>query len=98
MTRAGEVSEATGVAAAASAVDAGVVGERGDVVRVVVNGQPRALPAGQTLADLLRAHDLDPRLVVVERNRVILRDRDAFATVVLADGDEIELVHFVGGG
>ena len=90
MTRAGEVSAATGVAATADAGD--------DVVRVVVNGQPRAMPAGRTLADLLHAHDLDPRLVVVERNRVILRDRDAFATLVLADGDEIELVHFVGGG
>ena len=67
-------------------------------MRVVVNGQPRALRAGQTLADLLRAHDLDPRLVVVERNREILRDRDAFASLALADGDEIELVHFVGGG
>lgn len=68
------------------------------VVRVVVNGQPRTLPAGQTLADLLRAHDLDPRLVVVERNREILRDRDAFASLALEDGDELELVHFVGGG
>ena len=67
------------------------------VVRVV-NGQPRTLSAGQTLADLLRAHDLDPRLVVVERNREILRDRDAFASLALEDGDELELVHFVGGG
>src|SRR5512133_181369 len=73
-------------------------GEPAGVVRVTVNGQARTLPAGHTLSDLLRAHDLDPRLVVVERNRVILRDRDAFATVVLADGDEIELVHCVGGG
>jgi thiamine biosynthesis protein ThiS len=94
MTRAGEVSEATGVAAPAAA-DANASGR---VVRVVVNGQPRTMAAGRTLADLLREHDLDPRLVVVERNRVILRDRDAFATLVLADGDEIELVHFVGGG
>jgi len=94
MRRAGEVSEATGVAAAPTA-DAG---DAGRVVRVVVNGQAREMAAGRTLADLLREHDLDPRLVVVERNRVILRDRDAFATLVLADGDEIELVHFVGGG
>ena len=73
-------------------------GGRGATVRVVVNGEPRALPAGQTLADLLRAHDLDPRLVVVERNREILRDRAAFATLALEDGDALELVHFVGGG
>jgi thiamine biosynthesis protein ThiS len=68
------------------------------VVRVTVNGQARTLPAGHTLSDLLRAHDLDPRLVVVERNREILRDRDAFTSLALADGDELELVHFVGGG
>jgi thiazole synthase len=92
MTRAGT----TGTAAAATEARQGTDGA--SVVRVVVNGQPRTLPAGQTLADLLRAHDLDPRLVVVERNREILRDRDAFASLALEDGDELELVHFVGGG
>lgn len=93
MTRAG----ATGTAAAETEARRGTDGAS-SVVRVVVNGQPRTLPAGQTLADLLRAHDLDPRLVVVERNREILRDRDAFASLALEDGDELELVHFVGGG
>ena len=82
--------------AAPRAADGSASGGR--VVRVTVNGEPRTLPAGQTLAALLRAHDLDPRLVVVERNRVILRDRDAFASLALEEGDELELVHFVGGG
>jgi thiamine biosynthesis protein ThiS len=36
--------------------------------------------------------------VVVERNRTILRDRDALHAVALAEGDRIEIVHFVGGG
>ena len=86
-------------AAAAAETEARPDAERrGQVVRVVVNGEPRELAAGQTLADLLRAHDLDPRLVVVERNREILRDRAAFASLALEDGDELELVHFVGGG
>ena len=67
-------------------------------VAVTVNGERRTLAAGTTLADLLRAHDLDPRLVVVEHNRAILRDRSAFPSLVLADGDALELVHFVGGG
>jgi thiamine biosynthesis protein ThiS len=67
-------------------------------MQVTVNGERRALPAGTTLADLLRAHDLDPRLVVVERNRAILRDRASFASLALDDGDVLELVHFVGGG
>ena len=65
---------------------------------VTVNGEPRALPAGSSVADLLALHGLDPRLVVVEHNRVILRDRDALGNVVLRDGDVVELVPFVGGG
>lgn len=67
-------------------------------VAVIVNGEWRTLAAGTTLSDLLRAHDLDPRLVVVEHNRVILRDRSAFPSLVLREGDALELVHFVGGG
>ena len=37
-------------------------------------------------------------MVVVEHNRTILRDRDAYASLALADGDVLEIVHFVGGG
>jgi len=69
-----------------------------DVVAIVVNGDPREIPAGSTVASLLAALELNPRLVVVERNREILRDRDAFARVELVAGDTIEIVHFVGGG
>lgn len=65
---------------------------------VVVNGDPREVPAGSTVTSLLASLDLNPRLVVVERNRVILRDRDAFPQVELASGDTLEIVHFVGGG
>jgi sulfur carrier protein len=68
------------------------------VIEATVNGERRELRDGSTLADLLALHGLDPRLVVVEHNRTILRDRDALATVRLADGDVVELVHFVGGG
>ncbi len=67
-------------------------------IALTVNGEPRTLPPGTTIAALLASHDLDPRLVVVERNGTIERDRDAFAVHALADGDVIELVHFVGGG
>lgn len=65
---------------------------------IEVNGERREVAAGTTLGALLRSLDLDPRLIVVERNRTILRDRDAFDTLPLADGDVLELVHFVGGG
>ena len=64
---------------------------------VAVNGESRAVAAGTTLRGLLEQLDLDPRAVVVEHNRRIVR-RDGLAQAVLAGGDVVELVHFVGGG
>ena len=66
-------------------------------LRITVNGTDRQIPAPATLADLLRHLALDPRQVVVELNREIVR-RARLAEVTLADGDSVELVHFVGGG
>lgn len=70
-----------------------------EAIEVVVNGEPRAVSAGggATLLDLLRELDLDPRTVVVEHNRRIVR-RLALGDVTVAAGDAVELVHFVGGG
>lgn len=67
-------------------------------VSLTVNGEEKELPAGSSVADLLEAHKLDPRMVVVEHNRVILRDRDSYPGIKLDAGDVIEIVHFVGGG
>ena len=63
-----------------------------------VNGETRSVPTGYTLASLLRDLEIDPRMIVVERNREILRDRNVFDEVTLLDSDVLELVHFVGGG
>jgi thiamine biosynthesis protein ThiS len=64
---------------------------------VVVNGESRTVAEGTTLRALLAQLGLDPRAVVVEHNRRIVR-RDALDATRLAGGDAIELVHFVGGG
>jgi thiazole synthase len=66
-------------------------------LEILVNGEPRRLPGPATTADLLRQLGLDPRTVVVELNRQIVR-RPRLADTALADGDAVELVHFVGGG
>ena len=63
---------------------------------VRVNGEPRDVTAG-SVADLLRSLEIDPRTVVVELNREIVR-RPALESTYIKEGDEIELVHFVGGG
>lgn len=64
---------------------------------LTINGSPRDVPGPATLADLLAHLALDPRQVVVELNREIVR-RPELAGKSLRDGDTVELVHFVGGG
>ena len=66
-------------------------------IDVSINGEPRAVPAGLTVWRLLEHLDLQPRLVVVERNGDILA-RDSYQAVEVGPGDVLELVHFVGGG
>jgi thiamine biosynthesis protein ThiS len=66
-------------------------------MEIVVNGETRQVAAPATLLDLLDQLGLDPRTVVVELNREIVR-RPRLGEVSLASGDAVELVHFVGGG
>jgi thiamine biosynthesis protein ThiS len=66
-------------------------------LQIVVNGDERRVPGPATLLDLLRHLGLDPRRVVVELNREIVR-RPRLGETSLSEGDSVELVHFVGGG
>ena len=68
------------------------------MITLTVNGAARDLPRNSTIAELLGSLRIDPRLVVVEHNRTILRDRETFPTQSLSNGDVVEIVHFVGGG
>ncbi|MBK5188557.1 MAG: sulfur carrier protein ThiS [Gemmatimonadaceae bacterium] len=64
----------------------------------VVNGEEHTVAAGSTLGDLLRELHVSADAVVVEHNREIVRDRARLDGMVLATGDSVEIVHFVGGG
>lgn len=64
---------------------------------LTVNGEPRRIAAGSTIADLVAALGLDPRKVAVEHNAEIA-PRSTLADAPLAHGDVLEIVHFVGGG
>ena len=66
-------------------------------IQVQLNGKAREIAGGQTIRSLLESLELHPGMVVVELNRSILQ-RDSYDDVGVADGDTIELVHFVGGG
>ena len=68
-----------------------------DTIRVRVNGEDREIPSGLSVHALLESFDLKPEMIVVERNRETLT-RDDYPTAAVAEGDVLELVHFVGGG
>jgi thiazole synthase len=64
---------------------------------LTVNGEPRRTASGATIAQFVAELGLDPRKVAVERNGEVV-PRSTLDQVVLADGDVLEIVHFVGGG
>jgi len=66
-------------------------------VTIVLNGDPYDVPGPVTIAGLLERLEIDSRRVAVERNMVVLK-RALFETTEVSDGDQIEIVNFVGGG
>ena len=62
-----------------------------------LNGDAHELAGPLTISALLAALGVDPQRVAVEHNLVIVR-RDAYDATTVTDGDEIEIVNFVGGG
>ena len=66
-------------------------------IGIQLNGEPRRVSAGMTIADMLGELGLDARKVAVERNREIV-PRGTFDDVQVSEGDAYEIVHFVGGG
>ena len=68
-----------------------------DLIEITLNGDSRRVAPGATIAVLLGELALDASKVAVERNRSIV-PRSTFAVQRLAAGDNLEVVHFVGGG
>lgn len=66
-------------------------------IRISVNGELQKLPADSTVRELLARFEVDATAVAVERNRQIVPKAE-FDRVRLADGDQLEVVTFVGGG
>ena len=66
-------------------------------MRVQVNGESREVAEGSSLSELIEQLKLAPERLAVELNRRVVR-RAAWEQTRLADGDRVEIVHFVGGG
>lgn len=62
-----------------------------------VNGEHRRVPDGSSVAEMLTGIGIDPAKVAVERNLEIV-PRSSLGQTCVSDGDNYEIVHFVGGG
>ena len=67
------------------------------LMKITVNGEEKEVANGLSITGLLESLQIRPGRVVVERNRDIV-PRDSFTVAMLAEGDALEIVHFVGGG
>lgn len=67
-----------------------------DIMTVKVNGDSRDFPEGETVRALVARYNLAPEKVAIELNRRLLRSEKYDSA--LKDGDEVEIVTFVGGG
>ena len=66
-------------------------------MRITLNGERFELSGPLTVTELLSRLDIDARRVAVEHNVVVLK-RAAFDQTVIREGDQVEVVNFVGGG
>ncbi len=66
-------------------------------MQITLNGQPRDCASPTTIAQLLEAAGYGGRRVAVELNREIV-PRSQHASRTLAEGDQVEIVHAIGGG
>ena len=64
---------------------------------IKLNGDPHQLPGPLSVSALLQTLEIDGRRVAVELNTAVIK-KAAYDTSVVKDGDEVEIVNFVGGG
>jgi thiamine biosynthesis protein ThiS len=66
-------------------------------VQVIVNGESRIIPTGETISGLLKTLEIEPERVAIELDRKIVK-RGQWEETFLRDGAQLEIVQFVGGG
>ena len=71
--------------------------ETTQTTRILLNGELRELSSPMTVQALLESLGIDSRRVAVERNLEVVR-RAHYSTALVSNGDEVEIVNFVGGG
>jgi len=66
-------------------------------MQIRLNGSTRTISEAMTVAGLVLELGVPLTSVVIELNRAILQP-DSYATVLLQNNDQVEIIRFVGGG
>jgi thiamine biosynthesis protein ThiS len=66
-------------------------------MKIMLNGEPFEVAGPMSVTALLARLEIDPRRVAVEHNLTVVK-RGAYDATQVRDGDQIEIVNFVGGG
>lgn len=90
-------SAATNSSSATAENSSAVAPDQPQGIHIAINGQPQAIAAGGTVADLLSQQSVRTHLVAVELNMEIVPQHQ-YASTPLRDGDQVEVVTLVGGG
>ena len=67
------------------------------IARITLNGDPYDVDTPLSVTELLTRLQIDARRVAVEHNLTVVK-RGAFDATIVRDGDQVEIVNFVGGG
>ncbi len=66
-------------------------------IKIILNGEEKILPNKMTIASLILELELDIKKIAVEKDLEIINP-DQFNSVILDEGNRLEIVHFIGGG
>lgn len=66
-------------------------------IKIILNGEERKFEKNLTISELIQTFEIDLTKVAIEKNLEIINFED-FEKITIADGDKIEMVHFIGGG
>jgi len=66
-------------------------------IQIILNGETREIGSSTQLDELLKLFSLPKQRIAIELNGNVIRRAD-WADITIADGDSVEVVHFVGGG
>ena len=66
-------------------------------MKVLINGEIKEISGELNLSDLLKHFSLPSERIAIELNKEVVRKKD-WENIKIADGDKLEVIHFVGGG